>query len=185
MRERKIDSPAPAPWRVPVAVEDIDEGGRHFALAAADETRADVARIAGLRDLPRLEADFEVTRQGEGLHVVGRVSASVGQNCVITLEPLSKGIDEAVDLVFMPRPATEQAAGEVETVERREAKLDDPEPLIGGMIDLGAIATEFLILGLDPYPRQPSAVFEPAREQRPDGGPFAALADRMKGRSDS
>ena len=26
--------------------------------------------------------------------------------------------------------------------------------LVGGTVDLGAIATEFLILGLDPYPRK-------------------------------
>ncbi|MGZ3360151.1 MAG: YceD family protein, partial [Xanthobacteraceae bacterium] len=64
-----------------------------------------------------------------------------------------------------------------------EVPLEDaPEPLVGGMIDLGAIATEFLILGLDPYPRKPDAVFE-----APPGGdeaahPFAALAELKKGR---
>ena len=38
----------------------------------------------------------------------------------------------------------------------REVKLNGPEPLIGGIVDLGALATEFLILGLDPYPRKPA-----------------------------
>ena len=51
-----------------------------------------------------------------------------------------------------------------------------------GVVDLGAIATEFLILGLDPYPRKPGAVFEPPRERDSDGGAFAALAGWSKGR---
>jgi len=54
--------------------------------------------------------------------------------------------------------------------------------LIGGAVDLGALATEFLILGLDPYPRQPGAVFRPPADARPDEGPFAALAKLKRGR---
>ena len=50
-----------------------------------------------------------------------------------------------------------------------------------GIVDLGALATEFLILGLDPYPRKPGAVFEPPRERAADEGPFAALAGWSKG----
>jgi hypothetical protein len=53
--------------------------------------------------------------------------------------------------------------------------------LIDGIVDLGALATEFLILGLDPYPRQPGAVFEPSPDRQPGGGPFAALARLTKG----
>ena len=184
MRQRKVES-TPPPWSVPVAIEDIEESGRHFALTAAPETRAALARIAGILELPRLEADFDVTRQGAGLHVAGRVSATVGQRCIVTLEPLSNQVDEEVNLVFMPNAAAEAARGEAETAEPAEAKWDDPEPLSDGKIDLGVIATEFLVLGIDPYPRKPGAVFEPPREHRPDGGPFAALAEWTKGRSDS
>jgi hypothetical protein len=59
-------------------------------------------------------------------------------------------------------------------------KWNDPEPLVGGKVDLGAIATEFLILGLDPYPRKPGAVFDPPPEDRASDSPFAALA-KLKG----
>ncbi len=62
------------------------------------------------------------------------------------------------------------------------AKWNEPEPLVDGIVDLGALATEFLILGLDPYPRKPGAAFEPPREGAADGGPFAALAGWSKGR---
>ena len=63
---------------------------------------------------------------------------------------------------------------------RAETKLNEPEALVGGVIDLGVVATEFLILGLDPYPRKPDAVFEAPQDLKPDGGPFAALAGWSK-----
>jgi hypothetical protein len=101
----------------------------------------------------------------------------------VSLEPLANEIEEDVDLLFMPRSAAELAAAETET-DRADAKSDKPEPLIDGIVDLGAIATEFLILGLDPYPRKPGVVFEPPQDLKPDGGPFAALAGWSKDRNE-
>ena len=40
-----------------------------------------------------------------------------------------------------------------------------------------------LILGLDPYPRKPGAVFESPEGDEPDPSPFAALAKLKKGDS--
>ena len=167
----------PAPWLVPVTVDDIpEEGGQRFDLVADAPTRAVVARIAGLRDLPRLEANFEVTRYGAGgLRVAGRVSATVGQTCVVTLEPLTDEIDEEVAVAFAPQ--VDRQAGE--TGSAKEA-MDETEPLIDGTIDLGVLATEFLILGLDPYPRKPDAVFQPPQDATTEEGPFAALAALKK-----
>ena len=77
--------------------------------------------------------------------------------------------------LFMPQsPPDSQRPRPKRSGYRAEAKWDEPEPLIGGVVDLGAIATEFLILGLDPYPRKPGVVFEPPQDLKPDGGPFAA-----------
>ena len=92
-KSAKAAPAAPAPWQVPVAVENVAETGRHFDLMADADVRAAVARTTGLRDLPRLEASFDVTRHGvDGLHVVGHVAATVGQNCVVTLEPLENAL---------------------------------------------------------------------------------------------
>lgn len=186
MPESKSRSSA-APWHVPVAVEEVAESGQHFDLVAEAPVRAAVARVAGLRDLPRFEASFDVTRRGAGgLHVVGSISATVGQNCVVTLEPLANDVQETVDLIFEPAETPGELADDdgQESGQQHNVKLDAPEPLIGGVIDLGALAMEFLILGLDPYPRKPGAVFQPPQDSKPEQGPFAAfsrLAKRQDG----
>ena len=169
---------APSPWHVPVAVEDVPEAGEHFDLTADSKIRAAIAKAAGLRDLPRLEANFDVSRRGRGgLRVAGRVAATVGQTCVVTLEPVANEVAENVDLVFVPQtPVGEPDA----TASGADESEYDTEPLIGGVIDLGALATEFLVLGLDPYPRKPGAVFHPPQETGGGESPFSPLAALKK-----
>jgi hypothetical protein len=171
-------------WSVPVAVQDVPETGLRLALAADERTRAAIAKLADLRGLPRLEATFELARHGrEGLQVVGTLSATVGQTCVVTLDPIENEVEESIDLIFAPGAASNaDASGGMEDV-----VLDAPEPLTGGRVDLGAIATEFLILAIDPYPRKEGAVFEaPALPDDPNH-PFAALAalGKIRGRDAS
>jgi uncharacterized metal-binding protein YceD (DUF177 family) len=174
----KREAMAERPWSVPVALHEVPETGRHLELAADERARAAIARLVGLRSLPRLHAVFDVTRRGrDGLRVVGSVSATVGQTCVVTLEPIENEIEEAIDLVFAPPPPSFEEHGD-ERTEIRPA--DAPEPLTGGVVDLGALATEFLILGIDPYPRKPDAVFAGSAVGDGPTNPFAALAALKK-----
>ena len=166
-----------SPWHVPVAVEGVPETGQHFDLTADSQTRSAIARVAGLRDLPRLEANFDVARRGGGvLRVSGRIAATVGQTCVVTLEPVANEVAEEVDLLFVPQAAVAEAGRAVTTSDENG---QDREPLIGGVVDLGALATEFLILGLDPYPRKSDAVFQPPEEAAGES-PFSPLAALKK-----
>jgi uncharacterized metal-binding protein YceD (DUF177 family) len=170
-------------WSVPVALSDIPEAGRHYDLAADENTRAELAKLAAVRSLPHLEAHFDVTRHGpHGLHVKGRVAAVVDQNCVVTLEPMENKIEEDVDLVFV---APAELAEDDKVEHRAVADPMAPEPLVRDTVDLGGIATEFLILGIDPYPRKPEAAFEPPpAEDVAAANPFAALAALKKGQGD-
>jgi uncharacterized metal-binding protein YceD (DUF177 family) len=167
------------PWSVRIALADVPAEGLHVAVDADDDVRAALARMAQLRELPQLEASFDLRRKGAGLHVTGEVTAIVGQNCVVTLDPIEQNLHEAIDLVYAPDAADRlgDSAGEA-SFEMTDADL--PEPLVGGVVDLGAIATEYFLLGIDPYPRKEGAVFESARVGEGSDSPFAALEQLKK-----
>src|SRR3954465_11585087 len=91
------------PWSVPLVVAQIPETGLHRDVEANAAERRTLAATAGLRDVSAAGASFEVVpmRGGRG-HVTGRLTAVVGQTCVVTLEPVESQIDEAIDLMFAP-----------------------------------------------------------------------------------
>lgn len=167
-------------WNEPVAVEDIPETGRHIELEAPEPAREAIARLAALRTLPRLSAEFDLTLQGASVRVSGRVNARVGQTCVITLEPIENDVAEVIDLVFAPAAVAKKSKGENSKTTR--SNDDGPEPLIDGVIDLGAVATEFLLLGVDPYPRKEGAKFAAPKSDESASHPFAVL-EALKKRS--
>lgn len=163
------------PWHVPVRLEDIPETGLHLDLVADEHVRAGLAALAGVPEMPRLEAALDVTRHGSGLRATGRVSATVEQTCVVTLEPVENQVDESIDVIFAPSSAGDFAGDFADQSAAPEA--DEPsEVLSDGTADLGAVATEFLLLGIDPYPRKPGAAFEPPAEHGAAATPFASLA---------
>jgi Large ribosomal RNA subunit accumulation protein YceD len=161
-------------WTVPVALDEIPETGLHREIEATAEIRAALAALAGVRDLPALSASFDLVRRGEGVHVSGRVQARVGQTCVVTLEPIENSIDEVIDVRFTPGAEVDAAAAHGAHVVDEDDD-EPPEPLLDGKVDLGALATEFLLLGIDPYPRKPGAEFAPVKEANAGDHPFAGL----------
>jgi uncharacterized metal-binding protein YceD (DUF177 family) len=163
-------------WSVPVRLDDVPPTGRRFDLRADEAIRAVVARAAGVPEIANLQAVLDVTRHGlDGLHVAGHVSATVRQTCVVTLEPMINSIEESIDLVFERGSPGAASGSQSEDVARER-----PEPLVDGTVDLGAIAVEFLMLGIDPYPRKPGAVFRAPASDDAGAGPFAGLAALRK-----
>lgn len=169
-----------SPWSVPVSLDRVPETGLHLEIEAPEMTLSAIAKLAGARTVAKLSAVFDLTRRGAGLQVDGRVSGRVGQTCVVTLEPIESEIAEDIDVRFVPQ-ADEKEALEVAVGGEADADEEAPEPLIGGKVDLGAIATEFLILGIDPYPRKPGAEFAAPKVEDKGPHPFAALAALKKG----
>jgi hypothetical protein len=167
----------PEGWHVSVRREDVPETGQqHLEIEADEEVRARLAILAGVPAVPQLGISADVTRHGEGLRAAGRLTASVTQACVVTLEPIENTIDEPFDVLFLPQ----DVAGAAPAGRGPEEVDDTREPLVNGAADLGAVATEFFLLGIDPYPRRPDAVFSGPAEDRASDGPFASLS-RLKG----
>lgn len=167
-----------SPWSVPIVVEDIPDTGLHVETEPTADIRIDIAKLAGLRELPRLSGTFDLTRRGAGVRVVGDVNARVGQTCVVTLDPIENDVSEHIDLVFAP--AREEGVGAKPLAGGAEGNEEPPELLVDGRLDLGAIATEFLLLGIDPYPRKAGAEFNTTATGDPSAKPFAALESLKK-----
>jgi uncharacterized metal-binding protein YceD (DUF177 family) len=187
MTERPRESrPGAEPWSVPAVISEIPETGRTFDLVADATSRTAIAQAADVLAVNRLEATFDVVRQGrDGLRVTGRVSADIEQACVVTLEPVENVVDEPVDLTFqLHRDTQPRRRGTDEEILLDPISAEEPpEPLQGGVVDLGAIATEFLILGINPYPRKQGVSFEAPSRDDPSDRPFAALAGLKKNHS--
>lgn len=171
-------SPVRDPWSWPVNVAQIPEAGLHAAFEATEAQRAALAAVAGLRDVTRAAAVFELSHAGGAkVRVRGRVTAQVGQTCVVTLDPIESAIDEEVDLMFAPEADIPRLAALIDAAAAQDDEIPDaPEPIENGVIDLGRVATDALFLGIDPYPRKPGAAFDrPSVAADPDDHPFAAL----------
>jgi hypothetical protein len=169
------------PWSASIRLDEIGETGRHVELEASEAVRAALAAPAGVDAVERLVARFDLTRRGrDRLHVSGEVSGTVRQACVVTLEPVKNEINEAIEVDFAPSVEAADSATEID-VDAAVSTDDEVEPLIGGAVDLGLLATEFFILGIDPYPRKPGVAFDPPKTAAdPADHPFAQLAALQK-----
>ncbi|MBB6309682.1 YceD family protein [Xanthobacter tagetidis] len=171
------DTPsAPGPISRLVPVVEMPPSGIDLTLEPGEAERAALARHVGALALPAFRAVLHLApEKASGVHVTGRVEASVTQACGVTLEPFDAPLAEEVDVHFVPAgtPVPEPEEGE---------EFDPPDEIVGGAIDVGALAAEFLALGMDPYPRKPGVVFEPPAEPAGAASPFSALA-RLKDRS--
>jgi hypothetical protein len=166
------------PWSVPVVAAQIPDTGMHREFAASANQRQALAAVAGLREVISANASLDLTLMREGrVHIAGRVTARIGQTCVVSLDPIENEIDEAIDLVFAPPEQIAALADLVDAAAESDVEIPDPpEPIVNGIIDLGRLATDALLLGIDPYPRQPDAVFDPpVVPDDPEDHPFAAL----------
>jgi uncharacterized protein DUF177 involved in 23S rRNA accumulation len=168
------------PWSATIRLDEIGETGRHVELEASEAVRVALAKPAGVDAIERLVARFDLTRRGrDRLQVSGAVSGTVRQTCVVTLDPVVNTISEAIDLTFAPPRASVDGTTEIDL--DAAASADDVEPLVGNAVDLGLVATEFFILGIDPYPRKPDAAFDaPKAAADPASHPFAGLAALQK-----
>ncbi|HEY0353774.1 MAG TPA: DUF177 domain-containing protein [Enterovirga sp.] len=160
------------PLSRPVVVARLPPGGMEVDILATPEECAALAADLKLPEVKSLNARFRLSGKPERVHVTGRITAEIVQICVVTLEPFESRLDEDVEVDFEePRP--DERADPRSDLDLAE---EGPDEIVDGRIDVGALAAEFLALGLDPYPRKPGVDFN--YEERDLGdNPFARLAE--------
>jgi uncharacterized metal-binding protein YceD (DUF177 family) len=141
----------------PFSVTKISDDGEAFHFEATPEERAALARRFDLVELPSLEVEGEIRvfDHGRRARVEGVIRARVVQTCVVTLDPVPAEVEDSFVRTYTSTPARPSGV-EPETVLDLDAE-DPPEPLEGGLVDIGEAVAETLGLALDPYPRAPGA----------------------------
>ncbi|WP_323778525.1 DUF177 domain-containing protein [Leisingera sp.] len=158
---------ADLPQNAPTAFEITPDKAELAALAAE----------LGVNALRKLRFTGEISARGKrDWQLTGSLGATVVQDCVVTLEPVTTRIEEKVRRNYLSR---------MEIPDEGEAEMpedDSTEPL-GSHIDPGAVMTEALALHIPAYPRKEGAELgegvytkpgaKPMRDE--DARPFAGL----------
>lgn len=187
MPKKYVSTPHTCEWPYAVPVEEIDVRPKTFTFEAGEQERADLARRLNVVSVEEARASVTAQKAGGVIHAIGSVSAHVTQNCVVTLQPVQNVIEDEFEgwfgdkdsAVSFARARNEREAkkghAEVEILEESV----DPEPILNGKVDLGELATQYLSLGVDPYPRARDAASEYIEDEKaatqPRKSPFEAL----------
>ncbi|MBI3504757.1 MAG: DUF177 domain-containing protein [Proteobacteria bacterium] len=180
----------------PYALDALRERPVRQRLQADTAERAVLAKRFDILGIDRLEADLKLNRvrAGRAVRVEGRITASLSQACVVTLQPVAQTMDAKFSVVFVPPedlkplPVDEDGAIDLDAIDPDE-ELEEPLP--EGALDLGELVAQEFAVALDPYPRAPGASFQPnwgevlpvAESGAPPEGkirPFADLKAKLK-----
>ena len=152
----------------PFSVAKLPKMGAHEKISAATTECIALATRMGLAALHELKATLLVKSwRGGGIKVSGHFTADLDQVSVVSLESFRTVISADVERYFMPHVSAADDDSELEI-----------DPIEGGVLDLGEIIAEALVLELDPYPRKPGETFSALQEDvpTPTTRPFAQLA---------
>ena len=163
----------------PFPVSDLSNAApTPFEIQPGADARAALADALGLLALRKLRFSGTIAAEGKrDWRLEADLGATVVQECVVTLDPVSTRIDEVVVRSYLS-DLPEVTAGETEMPE------DDTQEALPETLDLVEVMIEALSLALPPYPRSEGAslgeaVFSesgvaPMRDE--DTKPFAGLA---------
>jgi uncharacterized metal-binding protein YceD (DUF177 family) len=166
------------PLSRPLRIVDIDEVVDHRIEATSAEM-AEMATLLGLVTLDGFKFDYRLRRGAAGrVHLKGRLQAHIAQTCVVTLEPIESHVDIPVEVEFWPARMVEELEAEPEDP-GQSSRIDWPEAIAEGMIDLGPVIYDSLATGLDLYPKRADGKLEWSQAAEDaeaiNSGPFAAL----------
>lgn len=125
-----------------------------FALVPSESERRALADVLDIPALKKLRFEGQITPEGKrGFALSAQLGATVTQDCVITLAPVTTRIDEPYALRFVPPAQMDRYAATSREGDEMEMPEDETLEELGDVIDLNAVMQEALALSLPAYPR--------------------------------
>ena len=160
-----------------IRLDSMPVAGRDVTVSPGADERAAVAARIGVSAVDKLDVALHAVRFRGGIRVTGRLTATVTQPSVVTLEPVIEQIAEPIDRIFLP-------GGEKDYAVAANAEIfvdldgdDVPDHFEGNEADLTDLIIETLALAVDLYPRGPGESLDDLglKPDVEDESPFAAL----------
>lgn len=166
----------------PVEIARIGTEALAKRIEIGEEERTALAAALGLVDILALSAEIELKRDRHRvIHLDGRLTAEIVQDCVVSLEPLQQAVDEPIRLRFVEGESEGTSA--IGAIDIEPTDDDPPEIVSGPLLDLGPVVIEHFILAVDPYPRVPGAESPANPASEPSDGsdsPFSVLGSLVE-----
>ena len=143
-----------------IRLDSMPVTGRDVEVSPTADERAAIATQIKVTSVDALAVRLHAVRFRGGIRVTGRLTASVTQPSVVTLEPLLQAIAEPIDRIFLPGGQKAYAGpANAEVFVNLEGE-DMPDHFEGNEADLSDLIVETLALAVDLYPREPDVSLE-------------------------
>ena len=141
----------------------LPSGGKNIKIEADQKERQALIERLAIDKLDSLVGEFSLTPRKKGrITLSGRITASIGQTCVVSLKPMVSALDITIERTYSLKPESDRKDhGEPDedgylSGGRQTKDLPEPPDLLeNGGIDLGEVASEELAVEIDPFPRLP------------------------------
>ena len=114
-----------------------------------------------------------IVQKNDLIQVSGTFVAHVKQSCVVSGEPVVQTVEDTFEEFFC------QASRHENPIDL-DMDAQDVEVVENGRIDVGELVVEYLILGLDPFPRKEGIPLVQAGDTEEKENPFAVLKNWKK-----
>lgn len=167
-------------FSIPFQADKLGPKPKKIHIEASKEECADLRDLFELTDLSALKGQVMLERlSGKKIQADFKVSCKVSQICVVSEKRLNFKHELSFKRIYDGSNSTKDEEKEIEIDLEAREELD---PIIDGVIDLGAAISEELGLEIDPFPRADNTEFvefgigpEITEEEVQNANPFAVL----------
>jgi len=159
-----------------IRLDSMPAAGRDIDITVERAAREAIAAQLEVTAVDRLQVKLHAVRFRGGIRVAGQLKALVVQPSVVSLEPVTEDVVEAIDRIFLPGgEKTYAGKADAEVFVDLEGE-DVPDHFEGNEADLSDLIVETLALAIDPYPRlEGESIGLAGDEDDEDDSPFAGL----------